>query len=469
MFTRIRTKLAAILQATAQRLSVSVKIDDSPGWAPLGRVGPNDLDFSERVQLYQDALQATRKNPMAKTIIDITTDFVLGDGIQISSTNPRMQRFIERFWHHRQNRLDTRLQSLVDELSRAGDVFIVLFRNPQDGMSYLRFVTKEQISHIESAENDWETELSYHQLTTDPAAPKVWLSPAHPQAAEAEAVMLHYAINRPVGAAFGEGDIDTAIPWLLRYSRMLEDRVRAHWATRAFLWFVTVPSNKVEEKREQYSSPPDPGSIIIKDETEDWDVKSPTLRASDAQHDLSAVRQMVDAVGYPPHWRGEAGDANLATATAMQLRPERHLRRRQNYVVFILQDIIYNAFARAHQINKAGRGALPEQLYKKLFTVSAADVSRSDNKELAQAGQALAAAFASLFQHIPAAQSPTLRQRALSLLFKFFGEPLTEIEIKEITDELASQPPASPPPPEPTKEEDLAAKNGHYQHPFERL
>lgn len=414
--------------------SVSATVDDSPGWVPLGRTGPNDLDFSERIQLYQDALEAMRKNPLAKTIVDITTDFVLGDGIQISSPNRRMDRFIGRFWHHRMNQIDQRLQSLADELSRAGDLFVLLFRNPQDGMSYVRFVTKEQIGHIETAENDWETELAYHQLAG--VEPIVWLSPNHPNAAESEAVMLHYAINRPVGAAFGQGDLDTIIPWLRRYSRMLEDRVRAHWATRAFLWFVQVPSHKVDVKREQYSSPPEPGSIVVHDEAESWDVKSPTLRASDAQHDLKAVRHMIDAAGYPPHWRGEAGDANLATATAMQSRPERHLRRRQNYIVFMLQDILYHAFVRAHQLGKAGKGSLPEQNYRALFTVSVADVSRSDNKALAEAGQALAAAFSSLFAHVPAGESPLLRRKALELLFKFFGEPLTEGELQVIGEEL---------------------------------
>jgi hypothetical protein len=390
--------------------------------------------------LYLVALEATRKNPLAKTIVDITTDFVLGDGIEIGSSDEGLGAFIGRFWHHRLNQIDQRLQSLSDELCRAGDVFVLLFRNPGDGMSYVRFVTKEQIGFIETAENDWETELAYHQLPVNVALtePIVWLSPNHPGAAEAEAVMLHYAVNRPVGAAFGQGDLDTILPWLLRYSRMLEDRVRAHWATRAFLWFVKVPSHRVDSKREQYSSPPEPGSIVVHDEAESWEVKSPTLRASDAQHDLRAVRHMIDAAGYPPHWRGEAGDANLATATAMQLRPERHLRRRQNYLVFMLQDILYQAFVRAHEIGKGGRGILPEQNYRALFTVSVADVSRSDNKELALAGQALAGAFSSLFAHVPVGESPSLRRKAVGLLCKFFGEPLSEGELGKIEAELGN-------------------------------
>jgi hypothetical protein len=55
--------------------------------------------------------------------------------------------------------------------------------------------------------------------------------------------MLHYAVNRPQGALLGESALTTMIPWLQRYSRMLEDRIRLHWAVRSFLWLVTVSAN----------------------------------------------------------------------------------------------------------------------------------------------------------------------------------------------------------------------------------
>ncbi len=311
------------LQSISTRLAtISTEVrDEQKGWTAL-LAQPNDRDISEIQQLYRDALEATRRNPMAKAVVDITTDFVLGDGINISSNHKRVQHFLIRFWNHPLNNIEQRLQPMCDELTRAGDLFIVLFRNSQDGMSYVRFIPKEQIISIDTLENDWETEIAYYQVTDDPAAPKRWLSPHHPDSHDSDAVMLHYAINRPIGASFGEGDLDTVIPWLLRYSRMLEDRVRLHWAVRTFLWFVTVPTNLVERKQAEYATPPEAGSIIVKDDAETWSVEAPTLHAADAQHDLQAVRHMIDAVGYPPHWRGEGGDANLATATAMQLRPE---------------------------------------------------------------------------------------------------------------------------------------------------
>ncbi|MDX1615208.1 MAG: hypothetical protein R3300_12920 [Candidatus Promineifilaceae bacterium] len=459
---RARTRLRSWLEGRLGLATISTRVDDAePGWTQL-KSRPNDQDYSAYVQLYRDALEATRKNPLAKAIVDITTDFVIGDGITIDSAHTRLSKFIDDFWNHPQNRMDQRLEAMCDELTRAGDLFPVLFRNQQDGMSYVRFIPKEQIVQIVTAENDWETEIAYHQVTDDPLNPRVWLSPHHPDAADADEIMLHYAVNRPLGASFGEGDLDTVIPWLKRYSRMLEDRVRLHWAMRAFLWFVTVPSNLVKAKQSQYSSPPEPGSIVVKDEGEEWEVKSPTLRAADARHDLQAVRHMIDAVGYPPHWRGEGGDANLATARAMQLRPEQHLRRRQDYLTFVLTDLIFQSYLRAVEQGFYG-GSQPRQPFSRLFIVTTPDISRTDNEGLSLAAQRLASTIRELFEAIPAAaESPTLHKLLLRLLFTFAGEAQTNETLDKILAEAGFEPDEIP--------DDLSAdddrqtrRNGHYQ------
>lgn len=419
----------------ASKLSaVTARVDDSAGyggagWANLtGR--PHDYDGAKILEIYQDALQAWRKNPVAWRIIAITTDYIVGDEISISGTRRELQKFINMFWTHPKNRMDLRLESMSDELARAGDLFVLLFRNPVDGMSYIRFVTKDRITKIETAENDWETELVYYEV--QPAGePKAWLSPEHPGADQADAIMLHYAVNRPVGAIMGESDLVTMIPWLQRYSRMLEDRVRLHWAMRAFLWIVTVPTNKVREKQEQYRSAPESGSIVVKDESEKWESMTPLVRGADAEHDLRAVRQMVDAgSGYPPHWRGESGDANLATATAMQSPTERHLARRQKYFVYMVQDILYHAYQRSAL---AGFGrSLKDDDYSKLFSVSAPDVSRSDNEALARAARELAETFRVLSADLAAPKSAVLAKLMMKSVFKFAGEPQNDETLTEI-------------------------------------
>ena len=184
---------------------------------------------------------------------------------------------------------------MCDELSRAGDLFVLLFRNPQDGMSYIRFVTKDRIAKIETAPNDWETELIFYE-TQDTGDPKPLVPPPPPRSpARQDAVMLHYTINKPMGAMLGESDLTTSCPGYCAIPACWRTGLDCNWAMRAFLWLITVPSSRVKEKQEQYRTPPEPGSIIVKDESEIWEANSPNLNAQDARYDMQAVRAMIDA------------------------------------------------------------------------------------------------------------------------------------------------------------------------------
>lgn len=413
-------------------LSITPRVDDN---AHTPYYYSHDQDPATVLENYTDALTAWRKNPIAWRIIAITSDYVLGDSLRVSSTNRTIRKFITSFWHHPKNRMDNRLESMCDELSRSGDLFVLLFRNPQDGMSYIRFVTKDRIINIDTAPNDYETELAYHERQ-ELAEPIIWLSPFHPDAANASAVMLHYSINKPLGALLGESDLTSMLPWLMRYSRMLEDRVRLHWAIRSFLWMVTVPTNKILEKKQQYSQPPEAGSIIVKDEAEDWKAVTPNLNAADAQSDLKAVRGMIDAgSGYPPHWRGESADANLATATAMQTPTEKHLTRRQKYFTFILQDILFNALVRSNVSASINRSILSAD-YDSIFTVHAQSISRQDNEQLARAALALSTTYKTIVESILISKTPMLSRRLISLVFKSAGDPLPDDILDTILKEV---------------------------------
>ncbi len=438
-------------QRLRQKLSISADMrEGAGGWVGAAGRGGAERPSADRMAQYRDALEAWRTNPYAKRIIDIITDYTVGDGI--SPMGPgEIGRFVDTFWNHPQNRLDLRLPDLMDELSRSGDLFLALFRNSADGMSYVRAVPKSEIMEIVTAENDWERELAYvvrgdagegekggkgegaNSQSSGPLSPPLpispssypfgtttFLSPSHPDAAAADAVMVHYAINRPVGALLGESELASILPALRWYGRMLEDRVRLNWAARAFLWFVTVPTGRVHAKAEQYAAPPEPGSIVVHDEGERWDMVAPNLRGLDAQHDLRALRQAISAgSGQPPHWHGDGGDLNRAVAGAMQDPALRRLRRRQRHLQHVIVDLCHVAYGRAYEAGMARRR--PE---RSAILVELPDISREDNESLALAAERLTAAFAGVLGALPG-WSPTLAGQMLPLIFKFAGEPLS--------------------------------------------
>jgi hypothetical protein len=417
----------------ASLTSVTARVHDADsGWMGFTG-GPNDRDAGEIQRQYTDALEAWRKNPLAKRIVDTVTDYCLGDGL-VPTAPGTIGRFLDTWWKHPKNNMPLRLAELSDELCRSGDLFLTLHRNPADGLSYLRPVPKDRITRIETRDNDWETEIAYYEVQ-EAGEPRRWLAPAHPAAEEAEAIMVHYATNRVVGALMGESDLGTMIPWLLRYSRMLEDRLRLHWAARAFLWIVTVPANRVREKQEQYRSAPDAGTVIIKDESEQWDAVNPDLKGFDAQFDLRAVRQMIDAgAGLPPHWRGEPYNVSLATSRSMDRAAARHLRRRQLYLRFVVVDLAHIAYTRAWQLGKVR--ANPN---RDAIVAETADIDRQDNQELATASRDIAQALQILSAQMPG-RSDTLRRLVLRLVMRFAGEPLDEPVLDTILQELDENP-----------------------------
>ncbi|MGB9673652.1 MAG: hypothetical protein ACPL3P_05900 [Anaerolineales bacterium] len=444
LFTRwIKKRQPTEEQRIKLSQSVSAQVDDSVGW---WQMTPHDSGqpAQQSPEAYQDALEAWRKNPLAYRFIAITTDYVVGEGVTISSRSPAVQEFITRFWHHPLNRMDQRLETMCDELSRSGDLFVLLFRNAQDGMSYIRFVTKDRIGRIITAENDWELEQAYldtslrFNRTGENYLGHFWYAPQHPLAAAQDAVLLHYAVNRPLGSLMGESDLAPMIPWLQRYSRMLEDRVRLNWAMRAFLWIVTVPAHRVAAKAEQYRSAPESGSIIVKDESETWQPVTPNLNAYDASADLKAIRQMIDAGShYPPHWRGEPQEVNLATAVAMQAPTEKHLLRRQRYFIHLVKDILVQAYLRAAQAGKAP--LIPEEELTQLIEVNAPELSLKDHERLANASFQLANAFSLLATTLQKPFSSTLKRAVVQQVLNFAGISCSDSYIDQVMEEMQEE------------------------------
>jgi hypothetical protein len=145
---------------------------------------------------------------------------------------------------------------------------------------------------------------------------------------------------------------------------------------------------------------------------------------------------MIDAgSGLPPHWRGEAHDVSLATAQAMEHSASRHLRRRQLYVRFIVQDLAHTAYTRAWEIGK-GRG----KPNRNAITVEMTDIDREDNQDLAEAARTIAQALDTLSDTVTPAEgrSATLRRLILRLVLRFAGEPAPDALVEQIMGELGS-------------------------------
>lgn len=386
-----------------------------------------DKPWHELFQEFEDAREAWRRNPLARRLVGLVTSYTVGNGITLHSEKRDVQRFITEFWQH--NRLSLRVDEWCDELSRSGELFPVLFTNPVTGISTVRTVPACLIRSVEFDVEDYEREVRYEESVGPGEAEKWWMGAGHARAMEIDQpLMLHYAVNRPTGAVRGESDLAPILPWLRRYNRWLEDRVRLNAAMRSFLWIVKVPARLRSALEERYRMPPEPGSVIIAEEgAETWEAVAPNLHAADAEKDGRAIRWMIVAGGPGTALLdiGEGEDSNLATGQAMAEQRRRFLRRRQAYLVWLLIDLTLHAYARYRVVNPG-----KAQITAADIQATTPDISPEDNQSLASAAVALANSLEGMARLV--GRGPTFRAMALRLFIKFIGESVSQGEVEQM-------------------------------------
>ncbi len=419
----------------ATTAALTVRIDDSPGWEQLTPAGPHDRDYSEWLQDQQDALEAWRKNFLIRRIVTLTRSYVLGGGISISSDNKTIDTFIQAFINHPKNTLDKRYGQMCDELTRAGELFPLLFTNPIDGMSYVRFVPASEIIAIDTDPDDYETELGYRQRDQHDYSGKLWLAPDNPAAWEPDEdgrlppVMLHFAVNRPIGATRGEGDLGPILKWCLRYSNWLEDRVRLNRIrTRQQLLEIELADDtKVKErKRQVQTEDPVKAGIYVHGPGEVITAHRLEIGGADAAPDGKALRLAVaSGANTALHYMGEGESANYATAREMGEPTARFYTERQGQLTDFLTTLVTIAYQR-----KVAQGLARQPKTKDLrLRVVTTETARADNSSLAEATKNVVEALAQMRQHNWVDDATATR-----LAFKFAGEAISEEDVQAILD-----------------------------------
>jgi hypothetical protein len=363
--------------------------------------------------------------------VSLTTDYVVGSGIQISSPVAYVDRFVSAFWNHRQNNMEMRIYSWCDELTRAGELFLVLFTNPADGVSYVRSIPAVKIDRIETDPDDLERELRFHELRHDDSVDGKWWAGWESAKDDVDRpVMQHYAVNRAVGCVRGQGDLVPILPWLRRYREWLEDRVRVNRHKNAFLWQVRLEGagpGDIESKQGQYSRPPSPGSVIVTDETEEWKPVQPKIQAEDVKDDGKALRLMIAAgAGVPLHYLAEGETATRTTAREMVGPTVRHYEHRQRFFCDLLVDVIEKA---AYRARVAGRLARPRGGPQLSYVV--ADLREEDNLKVARAAKEIVEYLRAM-----KAEGWITNRKAMELAYKFAGEV---IDVEALLRELQKE------------------------------
>jgi hypothetical protein len=406
-----------------------------------------DVIPSTYLELHNQCYEAYNANPLASAVIEITTSFVLGKGVMVAASEAAVQDVLMDFWHDFDNHMDTRVYALCTELSLYGEQFIRFFVSPYDGRVKIRQIDPSLIDQIETDPQDIETALRFHRRPIGPSATlpgdPAPVTPADQHNFEGEWLqagkeVAHFAINKVFNAKRGKSDLATLLPWLRRYKDWLTDRVRINKYKGAFLWDVQLTGadrKAIERKKAEYSYPPEPGSVIIHNEAEQWSAVRPEINANEAAEDGRAIKLMI-AVGaqLPEHYLSDGNYGNRATAAEMGLPTFLKFQRRQFVMRAMLRTILDRVLSEAR---KAGRLAADiDTQYDIVFP----EIDVADHQTLASATQMLVSALT-----VARARGWVSDETAMRLLFQFAGE---EIDISEEQARIRKEPSPCPTPPD---------------------
>lgn len=330
-------------------------------------VGGNASALRDRpLSNLQDVIEASldfwRNDPLTRRLVTLTTQFVIGRGIQIQADGLAEDQLLHEFWQHPLNHMDARVQEWSDELYRTGNLFVMLSSDPC-GTTYVRAVPAGQIEEIIPRENDIEQPLSFKIREMAPPEQAAFSEEKNIPAANLliptlEDRMLHFTVNRPVGAQWGEPDLAPLLKWLRLYHNWLEQRALLNKYRNCFVFVVktnsTSEQSRLKRQRELNMSQPVTGSVLVTGPNEEWEILSPELQSTEANEDGLAMKKMIAAgAGIPLQFLAEPGSSSKADSEALDGSTCRNFEQRQQLIAWIVETVLRHVLSRAALVDSS--------------------------------------------------------------------------------------------------------------------
>ncbi len=396
------------------------------GWNILSKDVDRDLDPLMQSRMQDIAFYLYDANPLAHRIIEMTKDFIVGEGFTFKAEDPAVQEVLEKHWEDPINNWDVKQDDKAKDLGLYGEQFYPVFVNKHNGRVRLGYLDPTRIEKIIKDKKNPEilrTIILKKDKKGDIKKYKV-INPNNNGKLEGE--IFAFAINKVSNAVRGRSDLLCLADWIDGYDQFLFARLERANILNNYVWDVCLEGANDETIREwlKEQALPKPGSIRAHNEKVKWEAASPELEAADASKEANLFKmQILGGAGFPNLWFGEGGETIRAGSDEMSLPTLKHLQKRQMYFKFLLKYIFTFVIDKAIE---AG-GVLKEDVNTK-FKIFAAPLVK---KRSAQLGIAAGRVTDSLAQ---AQEKEWITKEEAALAYKTFMKDVIGIDFGGITE-----------------------------------
>ncbi|MBI2815461.1 MAG: hypothetical protein HYX72_00830 [Acidobacteria bacterium] len=377
-------------------------------------------------------------NPLARRIVELTKDFVIGEGVQIHASDPAVQRVLDDFWYDPANNMDMNLESFVREMAIFGEQIWYCATNPINGKVRLGYIDPYWIDAVEYATLDGlpgravtmpvTVQLKMDSGETEPRRLSVVAFDEDPSSqtyGQLKGECFYWAINKARAAHRGISDLFALADWLDGYDQMLFALMTQMDSLSRFIWDVTLSGmtgEQIQQWLKDNGTPPRPNSIRAHNEKVAWQAVAPPVQAADRSEGVRLIKNMnLGGAGFPEHWFADGASTNRATALVQGEPTLKMLTSRQRLVRNMLEQLLDFVVDR-----RIAAGVLPSRIDKS-FQVVVPQLSVRDQEKAASALKSAADALTS-FQSAGAVDTATMTQ-VLTAMLSHLGVQCDPFEI----------------------------------------
>ena len=370
---RVGVEAKKLMEAVLKEAPAQVGTDDEEGFRQItGAKVDRDLPEVTQFRMLQLSTWFYDRDLLAKRIIDLKKDFLVGEGITVESEG-ETEKIIGKFWHDPLNNMDLFHQDMARDLGVLGEQAYPTFVNKQNGHVRLGYLDPYAIdSVITNPGNCRETiglkiKSDYGMVVEDNVFVKEWRANQGIPEVKNEKNYLSvigldrnvnhkdtygklvgetffFAINKVTNARRGKSDLLVLFDWLHNYERFLFSRVERARHLNAFIWDVLLKGmNDAQIKKwlKEHGAAPKPGSMRAHNEKVEWEAVTPKLESNDASNEARMFRSHIaGGAGIPIFWLGGGEGLTRAVALEMSTPVFKHLKSRQLYLKYMFHTII---------------------------------------------------------------------------------------------------------------------------------
>lgn len=371
----------------AYPMAGNVPGNDDALWRSLSSNSGRDLNQITQKRMQEIAFYLFDTNPMAHRILEITRDFVVGDGFKYTAKDPRVLEIIDDFWNDPDNDMDCSMDENILELCQFGENCFPTWINRIDGGVKIGYIDPSWIIKVTKDRRNprWYDSVIWKRPSANAKEniSKIVRLDNNPKSDTYGRMIgdvFYFAINKPINASRGRSDLLSLADWLDGYDQFLFARLERAFLLNTFIWDITADGMTKEELETflQTMQMPKPGSIRAHNEKIKWTAVSPSLEGTDASNEAKLFRnQILGGAGFPEHWFATGDGTTRATAQEMGLPTLKKLKSRQKKITYQYKQIIRFVIDQA-----IIAGSLPEDVDTS-FELIAPSIMTKDDKGLA--------------------------------------------------------------------------------------